>query len=147
MPQFCAFRGGLAALIDSNALSLLDAPALRHLIEGTQTLDTRALEAVTLYADGYDAAHPTIRAFWEVVHAWPQARQRQLLEFVTASERVPVNGVGSIRFEICRIGESEMLPQAATCFGKLLLPEYPSKEVLERKLGVAVGECRGFGSL
>ncbi|KAJ9640465.1 hypothetical protein H2199_006004 [Coniosporium tulheliwenetii] len=147
LPQFCAFRGGLAALIDSNALSLLDAPALRHLIEGTQTLDTRALEAVTLYADGYDAAHPTIRAFWEVVHAWPQARQRQLLEFVTASERVPVNGVGSIRFEICRIGESEMLPQAATCFGKLLLPEYPSKEVLERKLGVAVGECRGFGSL
>lgn len=33
-----------------------------------------------------------------------------------------------------------------TCFGKLLLPDYSSFEKLKAKLGIALENCKGFGS-
>ena len=126
---------------------ILTPTTLRTLIEGHPTISLSGLRGATRYEEGYHASHPTITTFWRVVDSWPQPRLRQLLEFVTASDRVPVNGERSLVFCIVRNGgDSEMLPTAMTCFGKLLLPEYEDDGKLERKLGVAVENCRGFGS-
>lgn len=87
-----------------------------------------------------------IRWFWEVVKAYPQKKQQQLLEFVTASSRVPVNGAESLTFVIERSdAETSALPGSSTCFGTLRLPEYESKKVLEEKLGIALEHSLGFG--
>lgn len=73
-------------------------------------------------------------------------RQRNILEFVTASDRVPLNGLGVLVFVIQRNGpDTDRLPTALTCFGRLLLPEYSSKEKLENRLLIAIENAKGFG--
>ncbi len=117
-------------------------------MEGFQDISMHELEAVTRYEDGYSSTHTLIRAFWAIVNDYSPEQRRQLLEFVTASDRIPVHGVKSIAFCIIRSGgDSERIPTAMTCFGRLLLPEYDSVEKLKRKLDIALDNSRGFGTL
>jgi len=37
------------------------------------------------------------------------------------------------------------LPTSHTCFNQLLIPEYSSKEILRKKLHVAIENATGFG--
>ncbi len=62
------------------------------------------LELSARYEDGFSAEHPLIQEFWEIVHAYTQQERRQLLEFVTASHRVPVGGFAGSPFIIQRNG-------------------------------------------
>lgn len=39
----------------------------------------------------------------------------------------------------------ENLPEAHTCFNQLILPEYPNKDVLKKKLIIAISNAEGFG--
>lgn len=77
---------------------------LRGLLEGTQEVDMHSLEASCQYEDGYTRERKVIVWFWEIVHAMNPEEKRQLLEFVTASDRVPVSGVETIAFSIVRNG-------------------------------------------
>lgn len=74
------------------------------MVEGLQDIDMDALEKTARYEDGYSPEHRLIRDFWSVVHHYSPSRKRQLLEFVTASERVPVSGINSILFVVQRSG-------------------------------------------
>ena len=75
--------------------------------------------------------------------------KRKLLEFVTASDRVPVGGIKNLQFVVQRNGEEEgtggHLPTAYTCYGTLLLPEYRDKEVLRERMAMALENAQGFG--
>jgi hypothetical protein len=146
-PQYEAFARGFHACLDRTALSIFTAEALQSFIEGVQEIDIEGLQASTVY-DGYTADDQVIRWFWEAVKSWDHRRKKLLLEFVTASDRVPVNGVSVIGFVIQNNGPSdEILPRSMTCFATLLLPQYSSKEVLERRLGIAVEHAKGFGTI
>jgi HECT-domain (ubiquitin-transferase) len=80
------------------------------------------------------------------VHAYPPALKLRLLEFVTASDRVPVGGEANITFVIQRNGpDSERVPTSLTCFGRLLVPEYRSRRKLKEKLRIALENGKGFG--
>ena len=39
----------------------------------------------------------------------------------------------------------ENLPEAHTCFNQLVLPDYKNKEILKRKLTIAISNAEGFG--
>ena len=78
--------------------------ALRTVIEGTTDIDIQALEEAVRYGDGYSSGHPTIGHFWDVVHGFSAQQRKQLLEFVTASERVPVSGLEGLQFTVMRNG-------------------------------------------
>jgi hypothetical protein len=41
----------------------------------------------------------------------------------------------------------QRLPTSMTCFGKLLLPEYDSREKMKMKLDVALENSKGFGTM
>lgn len=146
-PQLHAFSRGFLTCIHPKSLSLFTPLSLRNLIEGSQHISIPSLRRIAKYEDGYTATHATIRDFWAVLESYDQQDARRLLEFVTASDRVPVTGYESITFHVVRVGggESGVLPTSSTCFGKLYLPEYVDGEVMRRKLGVAMGYSRGFG--
>ncbi|KAI9709409.1 MAG: hypothetical protein M1812_007686 [Candelaria pacifica] len=147
-PQYEAFARGFFVCIDKTAVSLFNAEALQTMVEGIPDIDIDGLERVARYEEPYDSTQRVIKDFWIVVKNYPLKRQRQLLEFVTASDRVPANGVGSITFVIMRAGpDSERLPSSTTCFGRLLLPEYSSREKLKTKLDAALEHTRGFGNM
>ena len=73
-------------------------------------------------------------------------QKKKLLEFVTASDRVPVGGMKNLQFTLQRNGVDDgHLPSSYTCYGILLMPEYSGREVLREKLGMALENSRGFG--
>ncbi|ORY12887.1 hypothetical protein BCR34DRAFT_482063 [Clohesyomyces aquaticus] len=146
LPQLDAFRNGFLTCLHPTSLELFEPSSLRALIEGSQEVSISALKAVTHYEEGYNATHATIVDFWSVVETYSNDDRKKLLEFVTASDRVPVTGFETMSFSIVRNGgESDMLPTSSTCFGKLMLPQYADKEKLRTKLGLAIQNCKGFG--
>ncbi|ORZ38691.1 hypothetical protein BCR44DRAFT_120014 [Catenaria anguillulae PL171] len=145
--QFRALRRGFHQVCGGYAVSMCRPEELELLMCGQEIdMDLTPLEQACKYDDGYHAGHPTIRAFWSIVHALSMEQKKKLLEFVTASDRVPLKGLSSLTFVIQRNGpDSERLPTALTCFGRLLLPEYADKEKLKRFLLTAVENAKGFG--
>ncbi|KAI8883236.1 hypothetical protein K501DRAFT_272895 [Backusella circina FSU 941] len=151
--QILALRRGMRSVIGSKALNLCTAEELEMVVCGLRQgpdsveLDMTELESVAEYDDGYSADHVTILQFWSVVHNDLTIDQkRKLLLFVTASDRVPVGGLKELTFYVQRNGpDSDRLPTALTCFSRLLLPEYSSKQKLRDRLVTAIENAKGFG--
>ncbi|KAH0538890.1 hypothetical protein FGG08_004546 [Glutinoglossum americanum] len=144
--QYEAFARGFFVCLDRKSLTLFTPPTLRPLLEGTLEIDISALEKSARYDDGYSPNHPLIKDFWSIVRSYTPLQKRQLLEFVTASDRVPVGGIGSVMFVVQRNGpDSERVPTSLTCFGRLLVPEYGTRKKLKEKLELALDNGRGFG--
>ncbi|KAI1504685.1 hypothetical protein F5X99DRAFT_432474 [Biscogniauxia marginata] len=147
-PQFDAFSRGFRTCLHPKSLQLLTPNLLQSIVEGTQEIDISELRRAARYV-GWDASHRTVRDFWSVVKKYDDRMRRKLLEFVTASDRVPVGGVSNIQFVVQKNGEEEgdngHLPTAYTCYGTLLLPEYRDKDVLRERLAMALENAQGFG--
>ncbi|KAI9796341.1 MAG: hypothetical protein M1833_006346 [Piccolia ochrophora] len=103
-PQYDAFVRGFYACLDRKSVSIFTPETLQTVVEGTQDFDIHALEQITRYEDGYSPNHQTILDFWSILREFPAEDKRKLLEFVTASDRVPVSGVSSIQFIVQRNG-------------------------------------------
>ncbi|KAL9013372.1 MAG: hypothetical protein Q9173_001920 [Seirophora scorigena] len=147
-PQFEAFATHFYTCISPRAPGLLAVRDFKRLVEGNtpDALSVDALRAIAGYDGGYHPSHPTIAAFWTVVHDFSPAQLAALLEFVTASDRVPATGVASVQFSVQKNGEGdERLPTSLTCYGRLLLPQYSGEAVLREKLCLAIENCKGFG--
>ncbi|KAI6783612.1 Ubiquitin-protein ligase E3A-like protein [Emericellopsis cladophorae] len=146
-PQFSAFERGFRTCLHPKSLTLLNPKNLQALVEGVQEIDVAELRRCTRYV-GWDASHRTIRDFWSIVKRYDEGMKRRLLEFVTASDRLPVGGVSNLQFIIQKNGEEDEnghLPTAYTCYGTLLLPEYKDKDALRERLAMALENAQGFG--
>jgi hypothetical protein len=111
------------------------------------------LKANTEYT-GYSAASPVVQWFWDVVRAFNKEDMARLLQFITGTSKVPLEGFRALQgisgpqhFQIHKAyGAPERLPSAHTCFNQLDLPEYASKEQLQERLLLAIHEAsEGFG--
>ncbi|KAF5740134.1 E3 ubiquitin-protein ligase UPL1 -like protein [Tripterygium wilfordii] len=152
-PQINAFLEGFNELIPRELISIFNDKEFELLISGLPDIDLDDMRANTEYS-GYSAASPVIQWFWEEVQGFSKEDKARLLQFVTGTSKVPLEGFsalqgisGSQKFQIHKAYVShDHLPSAHTCFNQLDLPEYPSKEFLEEKLLVAIHEANeGFG--
>lgn len=163
-PQFAAFQRGFLTCLEPRSLALFTPSLLQSTVEGVQDIDITELRRYARYV-GWDAEHRAIKDFWAVVRRFGTEEKKRLLEFVTASDRVPVGGMRNLVFVVQRNGEGEegdvaeeeegegteghvgrgRLPTSYTCYGTLLLPEYKDRETLRRKLGMALENAKGFG--
>ncbi|CAI9266412.1 unnamed protein product [Lactuca saligna] len=152
-PQINAFLEGFTELIPRDLISIFHDKELELLISGLPDIDLDDMKANTEYS-GYSAASPVIQWFWEVAQAFSKEDKARLLQFVTGTSKVPLEGFsalqgisGSQKFQIHKAyGRPDHLPSAHTCFNQLDLPEYPSKEHLEERLLLAIHEANeGFG--
>jgi hypothetical protein len=121
-PQFEAFAKGFNVCLDRKALSLFTPESLKRLIEGSQDIDINELERTTTY-DYYTPRHRVIRDFWKIVRNFSPDEVRKLLEFTTASDRIPVNGIGSILFVVQRNGNSDDVGMELPCLVRGMLTE------------------------
>ncbi|GBF93834.1 HECT E3 ubiquitin [Raphidocelis subcapitata] len=146
--QFGAFRRGFLQLCSGQALQLFRPAELEQLVCGGRSLDFDALQGAARYDDGYTAASPVVRWFWEVVHSLDEPQRRRLLFFITGSDRVPIKGLAHLAPPLIITpngGHSDRLPTAHTCFNHLLLPSYRDKETLRARLLLAIENAEGFG--
>uniref|UniRef100_A0AAY5JWI6 HECT-type E3 ubiquitin transferase n=1 Tax=Esox lucius TaxID=8010 RepID=A0AAY5JWI6_ESOLU len=143
--QFAAFYYGFHSVCTSDALMLLRPEEVEILVCGSPNLDMSTLQKAAQY-EGYSKTDPTIRAFWDVVLAFPLVLQKKLLHFTTGSDRVPVGGMADLNFKISKIDAStDWLPLSHTCFNQICLPPYKNKKELKQKLTIAISNAEGFG--
>lgn len=143
--QFNAFYMGFHRCCGGPVLELFDPMELSLVICGSQEdLDFTELERGTIY-EGFTPQTPVVRHFWEIANAYSQEDKRKLLFFITGSDRTPVSGLASLQLVIAKGGgDKNRLPTARTCFNYLLLPEFDSKEELEKSLRIALDNRHGF---
>ncbi|GAM88394.1 hypothetical protein ANO11243_064270 [Dothideomycetidae sp. 11243] len=145
-PQFYAFAKGFYRVVDLRATRLLSPANFKRLVEGHSNVTAAQLQQHVTYEGGYSSDSPHIQWFWEILQQYSEEKLRKLLEFVTASKRVPASGSAGLRFVIIALDdENGALPCSATCFGHLNLPRYESKEIMTEKLDIALEHSIGFG--
>ena len=139
------FLIGFHDIISPELISIFNEQELELLISGLPDIDIDDWKNNTEYHN-YQATSPQIQWFWRAVRSFDKEEKAKLLQFVTGTSKVPLNGFkelegmnGFAKFNIHRdYSSKEKLPSSHTCFNQLDLPEYESYEHLRQQLYTAI---------
>ncbi|KAK5175702.1 E3 ubiquitin-protein ligase tom1 [Saxophila tyrrhenica] len=139
------FLAGFHEIIPAELISIFNEQELELLISGLPEIEIDDWKANTEYHN-YQATSPQIQWFWRAVRSFDKEEKAKLLQFVTGTSKVPLNGFkelegmnGFAKFNIHRdYSSKEKLPSSHTCFNQLDLPEYESYEHLRQQLYTAI---------
>lgn len=144
---------GFYTIIDKDLISIFDEQELELLISGLPDIDVDDWKNNTTYVN-YTPTCKQINYFWRAVRSFDKEERAKLLQFVTGTSKLPLNGFkdlsginGDSKFSIHRdYGSTDRLPSSHTCFNQLDLPAYDSYEQLRGSLLLAINEGHeGFG--
>uniref|UniRef100_A0A8C1RMM9 HECT-type E3 ubiquitin transferase n=1 Tax=Cyprinus carpio TaxID=7962 RepID=A0A8C1RMM9_CYPCA len=149
--QFLALQKGFNELIPQHLLKPFDNKELELIIGGLGKIDLNDWKANTRLKHCV-ADSNIVKWFWQAVESFDEERRGRLLQFVTGSTRVPLQGFKALQgsagprlFTIHLIdANTDNLPKAHTCFNRIDIPPYESYEKLYEKLLTAVEETCGF---
>ena len=139
------FLTGFHDIIPAELISIFNEQELELLISGLPEIDIDDWKNQTEYHN-YQGTSPQIQWFWRAVRSFDKEEKAKLLQFVTGTSKVPLNGFkelegmnGFAKFNIHRdYSSKEKLPSSHTCFNQLDLPEYESYEHLRQQLYTAI---------
>jgi len=125
------------------------------LIAGMPSIDLDDWQTNTVYMGFFSKDSPEVQWFWEIVHdEFGATEHAKLMHFTTGSASVPASGFstlsgyggGTCRFTLeGRTDQGpEHLPTAATCFNRLRMPRYTSKEQMALRLKTAIMGVQQF---
>ncbi|KAK7790387.1 hypothetical protein R5R35_006760 [Gryllus longicercus] len=152
--QFLALQKGFTELIPSHLLRPFDEREIELVIGGLGSIDiadwrnnTRLKHCTT--------DTPVVKWFWQIVEEYSEEMRARLLQFVTGSSRVPLQGFKALQGSTGAAGPRlftihvidapvENLPKAHTCFNRIDIPQYESYQRMYEKLTQAVEETCGF---
>lgn len=150
-PQMDAFLAGFHDVIPDGEISIFDPAELELLMCGLGDPDVADWKKNTNYKSGYGPTHQVILWFWQAVALMSPESRVRLLQFVTGTSRVPMNGFAELWgssgpqcFTIENWGDPTKLPRAHTCFNRLDLPPYACFEDLRDKIHMAIEACSIF---
>lgn len=119
--QMNAFLEGFSDLVPLNVIKIFDEHELELLMCGIQNVDVKDWKQNTLYKGDYHGNHIVIQWFWRVVLSFSNEMRSRLLQFVTGTSRVPMNGFkelygsnGPQLFTIEKWGTPDNFPRAHT---------------------------------
>ncbi|GAB7352875.1 hypothetical protein MBLNU459_g3472t1 [Dothideomycetes sp. NU459] len=143
--QLQKFLIGFSEIIPGELISIFSEQELELLISGLPDIDVDDWKNNTEYHN-YQATSPQIQWFWRAVRSFDKEEKAKLLQFVTGTSKVPLNGFkelegmnGFSKFNIHRdYGSKDRLPSSHTCFNQLDLPEYENYEALRQQMYTAM---------
>ncbi|MCL4136233.1 UNVERIFIED_CONTAM: hypothetical protein GTU68_064922 [Idotea baltica] len=152
--QFAALQKGFTEVIPQTLLLPFDERELELVIGGLGKIDLLDWKANTRLKH-CNPETPVVGWFWRIVDSYSEEMRARLLQFVTGSSRVPLQGFKALQGSTGAAGPrlftihvvdapTENLPKAHTCFNRIDLPPYPSYEKMMEKLTQAVEETCGF---
>uniref|UniRef100_A0A3P9M0J7 HECT-type E3 ubiquitin transferase n=1 Tax=Oryzias latipes TaxID=8090 RepID=A0A3P9M0J7_ORYLA len=152
--QFLALQKGFGELIPQHLLKPFDHKELELIIGGLGKIDLADWKTNTRLKHCTSESN-VVRWFWQAVEAFSEERRGRLLQFVTGSTRVPLQGFKALQGSTGSAGprlftihlidaNTDNLPKAHTCFNRIDIPPYESYEKLYEKLLTAVEETCGF---
>ena len=155
------FVKGFHDIIPAELVAIFDEQELELLISGLPEIDVDDWKANTEYHN-YNANSPQVSWFWRIVRAMSNEERAKLLQFITGTSKVPLNGFkdlegmqGTTRFsskshqQLTESADANMitvhrdpsqtrLPTSHTCFNQLDLPAYDNQEMLKTQLMTAI---------
>ncbi|KAK4176374.1 putative E3 ubiquitin-protein ligase TOM1-like protein [Triangularia setosa] len=139
------FLKGFHDIIPEELIAIFNEQELELLISGLPDIDVDDWKSNTEYHN-YTAASQQIQWFWRAIRSFDKEERAKLLQFVTGTSKVPLNGFkelegmnGVSRFNIHRdYGNKDRLPSSHTCFNQLDLPEYESYDTLRNQILKAI---------
>uniref|UniRef100_A0A8C2IH92 E3 ubiquitin-protein ligase NEDD4-like n=1 Tax=Cyprinus carpio TaxID=7962 RepID=A0A8C2IH92_CYPCA len=96
--QMNAFLEGFTELIPIDLIKIFDENELELLMCGLGDVDVNDWRQHTVYKNGYCPNHPVIQWFWKAVLLMDAEKRIRLLQFVTGTSRVPMNGFMLLSF-------------------------------------------------
>src|SRR6266516_1483680 len=116
---------GFHDIIPSDLIAIFNEQELELLISGLPDIDVDDWKSNTEYHN-YSASSPQIQWFWRAVRSFDKEERAKLLQFVTGTSKVPLNGFkelegmnGFSKFNIHRdYGNKDRLPSSHTCFNR-----------------------------
>jgi len=153
--QLLELLKGFYDVVPEPLLAVFDFQELELLLHGLPNIDMDDWLANTEYTGDFagQPQHKVVQWFWEVVRGFEQEQKAKLLQFTTGTAGVPVQGFsvlqgndGNIRrFTIHGDKNVLIFPRAHTCFNRIDLPIYKSKQELQKYLNLAICmEATGF---
>ncbi|KAJ1976936.1 E3 ubiquitin-protein ligase tom1 [Dimargaris xerosporica] len=146
--QIDHFLTGFHDVIPRDLVQIFNEQELELLISGLPDIDIDDWKNNTEYR-GYTMSSLQIRWFWRGVRSFDQEERAKLLQFVTGTSKVPLQGFSALqgstgiqKFQVHKdFSATSRLPSAHTCFNQLDLPEYETYEQLRSQLLLAINEC------
>ncbi|XP_071509511.1 E3 ubiquitin-protein ligase SMURF2-like [Diadema setosum] len=153
-PQFLALQKGFHELIPPRLLRPFDERELELLINGLGKIDVEDWKANTRLKN-CSPDTSIVKWFWQAVDSFDEEKRARLLQFVTGTSKVPLEGFKALQgstgamsprlFTIHLIdANTDLLPKAHTCFNRLDIPPYENYSKFLDKLTCAVEETCGF---
>lgn len=151
--QVNELREGFNAIFPLNKLAIFKPLELELVFcgykETEEGWDVKTLSESCHPDHGYTQDSVSIKRLFEIMSKFSANDQREFLQFVTGCPKLPVGGFRALTPPLtivrkqCSVGEHEpddYLPSVMTCVNYLKLPEYSSKEVMEKRLRLAFAE-------
>uniref|UniRef100_A0A3P9MSF9 HECT-type E3 ubiquitin transferase n=1 Tax=Poecilia reticulata TaxID=8081 RepID=A0A3P9MSF9_POERE len=149
--QFLALQKGFNEVIPQHLLKAFDEKELELIVCGLGKIDIADWKSNTRLKHCTPDSN-IVKWFWKAVESFDEERRARLLQFVTGSSRVPLQGFKALQgaagprlFTIHQIdANANNLPKAHTCFNRIDIPPYESYDKLYDKLLTAIEETCGF---
>lgn len=151
--QFEALQRGFYELISHRLLENFEEHELELLIGGLSKIDIEDWKLHTKLKN-CTVETPLVIWFWDIVKSYDENKRARLLQFVTGSPRVPIQGFKALQgvnselrlftIHLLKNTCTDNLPKSHTCFNRIDLPPYESYERLRDKLTQAIEETMGF---
>jgi E3 ubiquitin-protein ligase NEDD4 len=147
---------GFYDVVPEPLLSVFDFQELELVLHGLPNIDMEDWIRCTDYTGEFQNQpnHKVVQWFWEIVRSFEHEQKAKLLQFVTGTSGVPIQGFaflqgndGSIRrFTLHGDKNVKIFPRAHTCFNRIDMPIYKTKQELQKYLTMAISmESTGFG--
>lgn len=106
-------------------------------------IDRCAITEETKFED-----YKVIGWFWQIVRMFSVEAQYKLFQFWTAADALPMEGISGVEPFLIHIQEDREsvigLPFASTCYHRITIPAYASKQILFDRLAKAIYGFQGF---
>mmetsp|Transcript_79857 Transcript_79857/g.156606 ORF Transcript_79857/g.156606 Transcript_79857/m.156606 type:complete len:259 (+) Transcript_79857:1419-2195(+) len=155
-PQLTELLRGFYDVVPEPLLSVFDFQEIELLLHGLPNIDMDDWVKNTDYTGEFanSSGNKVVLWFWELVRSYEQEQKAKLLQFVTGTSGVPIQGFAYLqgndgnvrRFTLHGDRNVKVFPRAHTCFNRIDMPIYKSKAEMQKYLTMAISmESTGFG--
>jgi E3 ubiquitin-protein ligase NEDD4 len=146
---------GFYDVVPEPLLAVFNFQELELLLHGLPNIDMDDWMAQTDFSGEFriNQKHRVVGWFWEIVRDYSQENKAKLLQFTTGTCGVPAQGFaflqghdGNLRkFTLHGDKNVKVFPRSHTCFNRLDMPLYSSKQEMQKYLTMAITyETTGF---
>ena len=146
---------------NEHILNIFTIEEFNFLLSGQNKIDLEDWKKNTIYKGYYNELYPTIENFWEVLSELKQEELLIFYKFCTGCSRIPIDGFGSLQgtrnkiMKFCiespsmkdKICNHNRLIEAKTCFNRIVLPEYETKEKMKSAIYTIINNDTNFFGL